>query len=105
MVISEIQRAIEQEKIARYHFNLFRSILEKTANFLGYENKNKCLKIMENAETTDGLALFKKTLDHYSHDSLWDLAPANVGEQEKIAFEQSFNAFIKNFNWETKNET
>lgn len=99
VIISEIKEAIEKKDIRRYHFNLFRSLLEKTANFLGYETKDKCLDIMSDDKTQDGLNVFRKTLEHYSHNSLWDLEPKNVSELEQVAFEQSFNAFIEKFNW------
>lgn len=34
---SEIERAIENNQIKKYHFNFLRNILEKTSTFLGYE--------------------------------------------------------------------
>lgn len=99
VIVSEIKEAIKRKDIRRYHFNLFRSLLEKTANFLGYESKNKCFEVMIDEETKDGLDVFRKTLEHYSHNSLWDLEPKNVSEVEQVAFEQSFNAFRSKFNW------
>lgn len=60
MIITEIKDAIKNKDIKRYHFNLFRSLLEKTANFLGYENKNKCFEIMTDENTKDGLEVFKR---------------------------------------------
>lgn len=35
---NEIEKAIENEQVHKYHFNFLRNILEKTATFLGYEN-------------------------------------------------------------------
>ena len=98
-IISEIKRAIKKRDIRRYHFNLFRSILEKTANFLGYASKNQCLEKIKKEENKDGLGVFQKTLEHYSHNSLWDLEPNNVDETQQVAFEQTFNAFIQEFKW------
>jgi hypothetical protein len=42
-IIKIIKEAIDQNDLQRYHFNLFRVLLEKTANFLGYEVWNDCL--------------------------------------------------------------
>ena len=36
VIISEIKDAIARNDLKKYHFNLFRALLEKTANFLGY---------------------------------------------------------------------
>ena len=35
---SELEKAIANGQLKKYHFNFFRNILEKTATFLGYEN-------------------------------------------------------------------
>jgi len=35
---NEIEKAIENEQVHKYHFNFLRNILEKTATFLGYDN-------------------------------------------------------------------
>lgn len=39
----EIEKAIEEGQIKKYHFNYFRNILEKTATFLGYDNWGELL--------------------------------------------------------------
>ena len=38
MLKDELKRAIENNTIKRYHFNLMRNLLEKTAHFLGYDS-------------------------------------------------------------------
>ena len=42
-LLSEIQKAIESDSVYKYHFNLLRNILEKTAIFLGYANWSELL--------------------------------------------------------------
>ncbi|WP_074554132.1 MULTISPECIES: AAA family ATPase [Bacillus cereus group] len=37
-LINEIEKAIESEKVYKYHFNFLRNVLEKTATFLGYDH-------------------------------------------------------------------
>jgi wobble nucleotide-excising tRNase len=37
-LINEIEKAIESEKIYKFHFNFLRNILEKTSTFLGYSD-------------------------------------------------------------------
>lgn len=37
-LINEIEKAIESERIYKYHFNFLRNVLEKTSTFLGYSH-------------------------------------------------------------------
>lgn len=49
-LISKLEEAIKSGQIEKYHFNLLRNILEKTATFLGYKRWEHLLP-----ETDDGL--------------------------------------------------
>ncbi|WP_018507928.1 AAA family ATPase [Thiobacillus thioparus] len=49
-LISQLEEAIKSGQIEKYHFNLLRNILEKTATFLGYKRWEHLLP-----ETDDGL--------------------------------------------------
>ena len=49
-LISQLEDAIKSGQIEKYHFNLLRNILEKTATFLGYKRWEHLLP-----ETADGL--------------------------------------------------
>lgn len=49
-LISQLEEAIKSGQIEKYHFNLLRNILEKTATFLGYKRWEHLLP-----ETGDGL--------------------------------------------------
>lgn len=94
-IIVEIKNAIEGNVIKKHHFNLFRSLLEKTANFLGYrEGWRECLP--EQSENDKALI---KTLNHYSHNSLSYLEPGDLSEEEKEAFKRTFRAFLEKFKW------
>ena len=94
IIISEIRDAINNDGLKRYHFNLFRALLEKTANFLGYSDGWKKL-LSEEKRGKD----FIKKLDHYSHNSLSDLEPKYLSENNRKEFEESFNFFLKEFKW------
>lgn len=92
-VMAEIKNAIGGDGIRKYHFNLFRSLLEKTANFLGYRGGwKKCLPKQE-----EGDEVLMRTLDHYSHNSLSDLEPNDLSADEKEAFKRTFQAFLRKF--------
>ena len=87
-VISEIANALESNTVKKYHFNLFRSLLEKTANFLGYYEWQLLL------DGGDHGPVFKKVIDHFSHNSLSDLEYKEL-EQDKIEeFDRAFKFFL-----------
>lgn len=91
---AEIEEAIKNNDLKKYHFNLFRALLEKTANFLGYsEGWRKLLPENDNQKS------LIKTLDNYSHNSLSDLEYKDLPEDEKQAFTTAFTGFIKEYKW------
>ena len=94
LVISEIEDAIKNKSVKKYHFNLFRALLEKTANFLGYSNGWK--ELLANEYRKNSL---EKTLDHYSHNSLAEIEASNLSENDMNDFEGAFRAFIDDFKW------
>ncbi len=92
LVIDEIQKAIKNNAIQKYHFNLFRGLLEKIANFLGYnewqdcvlgDNKQECIKL----------------INLNSHGKLSDLEYKELSNEEKALFQKTFDEFIKGFKW------
>lgn len=94
MIISEIQEAITKNRLKKYHFNQFRTLLEKTSNFLGYQGGWKNLL----SEYEPGRE-FIKTLNHYSHDRLSELESKKLTEESLNNFEKVFYTFLKDFKW------
>lgn len=92
-IIEDIQGAISSNAIERAHFNQFRALLEKTANFLGHTGGWGDLLIGPNA------ALVTKVLNLYSHDRFADIDSSDVAEEYKDAFESEFHEFLKAFRW------
>lgn len=97
VIINEIIEAIKNEKIERYHFNLFRALLEKTANFLGYSDGWSQLLQSEYHKKE-----FVKFLNHYSHSKLSDIEPRDIPEHYKEDFKEVFKSFIQDYKWGIK---
>jgi hypothetical protein len=99
-IISEIEYAIDNGNLRKYHFNLFRTLLEKCANFFGYETWKDCLKDLDIEDS------FFKLIDHYSHDRLSDLEYSSLIEKEIDVFTEIFYSFLalNNMNRKTNNE-
>lgn len=87
-----IERAIKDNDIKRYHFNLFRNLLEKTSNFLGYNNWSECL-------SDDNKEKFIRLLNLYSHNKISELESKELPGEDKLIFQQTFNDFISKFKW------
>jgi len=87
-----IQKAINNDSIEKYHFNLFRALLEKTSNFLWYENWYDCVHWENKQESI-------RLLNLYSHSRLSDLEPSEMSVRDKDLFQQAFKGFTQQFNW------
>ena len=79
--------------LKKYHFNLFRALLEKTANFLGNDDWKVCLKGIEFNED------FIKIIDHYSHDKLSELEYSDLVDSQVKTYEKVFNEFLVKYNF------
>lgn len=96
LVIAEIGKAIKSNDVKKYHFNLFRSLLEKTANFLGYYQWQPLLDDGPQGRN------FKKLIEHYSHNSLSDLEYTDLDKNIIEEFKGAFEFFIEKFKWGMK---
>jgi hypothetical protein len=93
VAMTEIEKAIKNNDVKKYHFNIFRALLEKTANFMAYSHWKKCLEGGEHGKT------FTKIIDHYSHNKLSDLEYRDITFEEKEEFKESFLFFMKKYDW------
>ncbi|MCG8431811.1 MAG: anticodon nuclease, partial [Candidatus Omnitrophica bacterium] len=92
IVKEEIEKAITTNDVKRYHFNLFRSLLEKTANFLGYTKWYHCVPKKNREE-------INRLINLYSHGKLSEMESKDVPDEHKVLFKETFNTFTKDFKW------
>lgn len=92
-VIEEIQESIKNNALKKYHFNLFRTLLEKTSNFLGKKEWKMCLKEINKSED------FLKLIDHYSHDKISELDYNNLMDSQIETFKVVFTSFLLKYNF------
>ena len=99
-IISELEEAIKKngKGLKKYHFNHFRALLEKTANFLGYSYWPDLLPEEKNRKA------FIKTLHHYSHDKLSDIESNELLEEYKKNFIEAFKDFMREYKWGKKRQ-
>lgn len=92
MVKEEIEKAIMENRLQKYHCNLIRSLLEKTATFLGYENWEECI-------TSEDKDKFINIINIYSHGRLDDLEYKDIPEDQRKIIISFFSKFIEDYNW------
>lgn len=83
-LISQLEAAIKSGQIEKYHFNLLRNILEKTATFLGYKRWELLLPVMD-----DGLPnpYAKRIVNFSSHSkhAAEEVSPLKPEEKQLLA--------------------
>jgi hypothetical protein len=92
LVKKTLKSIIDSGNIEKYHFNLLRGLLEKTASFLGYGNFSDCISGDKRTE-------LKRILNIHSHGKLSELEYNNVSDEDKVLFKEAFNEFIENFKY------
>ena len=88
-LIGIIKRAIEENKIEKYHFTLLRNLYEKAANFLGYEKWSDLLP-------DDKEVYAARIMNFYSHRTLLNDEVKEPTEPEKQTVKLLFNHLIDN---------
>lgn len=76
---SELEKAIREGQIQKYHFNFLRNILEKTSTFLGYDNWGDILP----EETAGERASYMRRINIYSHSKHAGEEVAEVTDDDK----------------------
>lgn len=89
--LADLCELARQGKISTYHFNVLRSVLEKTAFFLGYGHFGSCLK--KAPDDTDGI-LHQRFVDILSHGKYSMYEPIEMGEQNRDYFLAILKGFI-----------
>lgn len=93
----EIKKAISENKIERYHFTLFRNLLEKTSTYLGYGAWGEL--ITDDNLTEQDRQAYIRRINLYSHNKVSDLENAELKEHEKKMLKRLFENFIKDYRW------
>jgi wobble nucleotide-excising tRNase len=87
-MLSEIRKAAESGALFTYHFNMLRSILEKTATFFGKKDFSACLEGVEDE------ALYARTLNLLSHGRYSLYEPTEMLEDNKQLFREILSTFL-----------
>ena len=87
-MLAEIKKAADGGKLYTYHFNMLRSILEKTATFFGNDDFSACIHGLDDED------LFARALNLLSHGKYDIYQPAEMVDDNKRLFRQILDAFL-----------
>jgi hypothetical protein len=88
-LLTELKNASASGKVNTYHFNMLRSVLEKTSTFFGYDEFSKCIYGVEDE------VLFSRALNLLSHGKYSIYQPVEMNEDNKELFNKILNAFLE----------
>lgn len=93
-MLSELQQAATTGKLYAYHFNVLRSILEKTATFFGYKDFADCIHGVEDEE------LYARALNLLSHGRYSVYEPREMVQDSKDLFKKILDASLQRYRFE-----
>jgi len=92
--LAEIYEAVHTGKLYTYHYNMLRSILEKTAIFHGYKKFSECIK----PEEGDG-NFYARLINNLNHGNDTLFEPKEMPEENKQYFRKIFDQYITTYNF------
>lgn len=93
-ILTELYEACQTGKLFTYHFNMLRTILEKTANFHGYRNFSECIKLEDQDDTR---LLHTRMINILNHGNYSLFEPKEMQEENKQHFRRILDKFIKKY--------
>lgn len=93
-VLAELYQASQSGKLYTYHFNMLRSILEKTASFHGFRNFSACLK--QDTDDVDGI-MHTRMVNILSHGNYSLYEPLEMLEENKAYFKKILEDFMSRY--------
>lgn len=84
-------------RLYTYHFNILRSIMEKTASFFGFEDFSNCINGIENE------VLFSRALNLLSHGKYSVYDPQAMGLDNQQLFKNILDAFLERYPFQLPN--
>ncbi len=93
-LLSELKNAVDDDRIYTYHFNMLRSIMEKTAIFFGSKDFSSCI------HGVDDEVLYARALNLLSHGKYSIYEPKEMVDDTKKLFKQVYLEFTKRYLFE-----
>lgn len=93
-LLKDLKKASDSGELYTYHFNILRTILEKTASFHGFAHFSSCIR--KNYTDSEGI-IHKRILDILSHGNYSLFDPKEMIEENKELFKKILNNFLEDY--------
>lgn len=106
-VREELRRAVDSGRVEKFHYALFRNLLEKTATFLGYGRWEEVLlglEVVGEEITKENIEPYAQRIDLFTHNRQSDLEFRYLQEREKNTLIELFNSFEIKYKFNQKEE-
>ena len=94
-LLRELKRASDTGELYTYHFNILRSILEKTASFHGHKAFSSCIQFRDEKDSN----VYTRIVNLLSHGNYSLFDPKEMIEENKQHFRTILNNFISNYHF------
>ncbi|MEN5271526.1 AAA family ATPase [Stenotrophomonas lactitubi] len=93
-VLTELYKAERSGELYTYHFNMLRSVLEKSASFHGFANFSAC--ITQESDDPEGV-LHARLINIMSHGNYSLFEPQQMLDENKAYFRQILHGFLNRY--------
>jgi hypothetical protein len=98
-MLIELYQAGQSGRLYTYHFNMLRSVLEKSASFHGFKNFSACIK--QDDDDPDGI-LHARLINILSHGNYSLYEPQEMLEENKAYFKKILDDFLGRYPFNRK---
>ena len=92
--LAELYQAAQEDRLFTHHFNMLRTVLEKTASFHGYKNFSVCIK--QDDDDADGI-LHTRLINILSHGNYSLFEPQQMLDENKGYFRKILHDFLNRY--------
>ncbi|KKB69255.1 AAA family ATPase [Burkholderia pseudomallei] len=92
--LAELYQAANEDRLFTHHFNMLRTILEKTASFHGHKNFSACIK--QEDDDPDGI-LHARLINILSHGNYSLYEPQQMLDENKAYFKKILHNFLNRY--------
>lgn len=100
VLIHDLNKAVESGNLYTYHFNILRTIMEKTAVFFGYEDFSDCIERFLSDDNEK--KIYKRMLNIFSHANYSLFSPNEMSPNNKDDFKLLFEKFKEVYKFNDK---
>lgn len=94
-VLAELYKAEQSGALYTYHFNMLRSVLEKSASFHGFSNFSACIPT-DDADDPEGI-LHARLINILSHGNYSLYEPKQMLDENKVYFKKILENFLNRY--------